>query len=302
MTTIPSDQIWQFYQTKTMRSIALSLIAIAYCAMIMQLFSFPCLVRAEAQQPLHVVQLTAAGSGVNLAITRLLANSFTKLHPNIAIEVPGSIGTNGAIKAVSQGAIALGLISRPLRDEEKALGLVAQPYAQTAIVIGVHPSVKDDGITTEQLIEIFKSTKTKWQDGNQIIVQAREKTDSGFLVLESSLPGFKEAYAESHEAKRWTLYFNDQAANQALATVPYAIGVTDLGMITTEQLPIKALQLNGVCPDLEKMMDGSYPLSRKLWFIYRTEGLSVEALMFLAFVSSPAGIDILQSNGYLPIQ
>jgi len=100
VTTIPSDQIWQFYQTKTMRSIAPSLIAIAYCAMIMQLFSFPCLVRAEAQQPLHVVQLTAAGSGVNLAITRLLANSFTKLHPNIAIEVPGSIGTNGAIKAV----------------------------------------------------------------------------------------------------------------------------------------------------------------------------------------------------------
>ena len=270
--------------------------------MIMFLFYFPCLVRAETQQLQHIVQLTAAGSGVNLAITRLLAKGFTKLHPSIIIEVPGSIGSNGAIKAVSQGAIPLGLISRPLRDEEKALGLVTHPYAQTAIVIGVHPSVKDDGITTEQLIEIFKSTKTEWQDGNHIIVQAREKSDSGFLVLQNTLPGFKEVYVESHEAKRWTLYFNDQAANQALATVPYAIGVTDLGMIATEQLPIKVLQLNGVRPDPDKVLDGSYPLSRQLWFVYRTEGLPAEAQAFLAFVASPAGREILQAKGYLPVQ
>ena len=166
----------------------------------------------------------------------------------------------------------------------------------------MHPSVKDDGITTEQLIDMFKGTRTQWQDGNQIIVQAREKSDSGFLVLENTLPGFKEVYAESHEAKRWTLYFNDQAANQALATVPYAIGVTDLGMIATEQLPIKVLQLNGVRPDPDKVLDGSYPLSRQLWFVYRTEGLPAEAQAFLAFVASPAGREILQAKGYLPVQ
>jgi len=280
----------------------ISLFLVYCCTMMMQYAFFPGPVRAGTPSVQQQVQLTAAGSGVNLGITRLLAAAFTKLHPNITIDVPGSIGTKGAIKAVSEGAIALGLISRPLKDEEKALGLVAQPYARTAIVIGVHPNVKDDAIATEQLNEIFKGTRTQWQDGNQIIVQAREKSDSGFLVLENTLPGFKEVYAESHEARRWTLYFNDQAANQAIATVPYAIGVTDLGMIATEQLPVKVLQLNGVRPDPEKVLDGTYPLSRHLWFLYRAEGLTAEAQAFLAFVASPAGKEILQAKGYLSAQ
>ena len=302
VTTIQSVPMRKIYQIESILFIYPSLILMAGCIIIVQLFSFPYQVKAEPQMAQQHIQLTIAGSGANLPITRLLAKSFAKLHPSITIEIPGSIGSKGAIMAVSKGAINLGLISRPLTDEEKALGLVAQPYARTAIVIGVHPSVKDDDITTEQLIEIFKSIKTKWQDGNHIIVQAREKSDSGFRVLENTLSGFKEVYAESHEAKRWTLYFNDQAANEALAAVPYAIGVTDLGMITTEQLPIKALRLNGVYPNLEKLKDDSYPLSRNLWFIYRAAGMRDEALAFVAFVASSAGRDILLENGYLPVQ
>ncbi|WP_319587379.1 substrate-binding domain-containing protein [uncultured Desulfobulbus sp.] len=261
----------------------------------------PCLAQPPPQ-PEKQVQLIAAGSGVNLGITRLLAEAYTAHNPQTLIDVPGSIGTRGAIKATAEGAISLGLISRPLKDEEKALGLVAQPYARTAIVIGAHPNVKDDSLSSQELIEIFKGIKTKWHDGNQIIVQAREKSDSGFLALENTLPGFKEAYAESHEAKRWTLYFNDQEANQALATVPFAIGVTDLGMIATERLPIKVLQLNGISPNPKNILNGTYPLIRQLSFIYRTDSLAPEAKAFLDFVASQAGREILQAQGYLPAQ
>lgn len=80
-----------------------------------------------------------AGSGVNLTITRLLVDAFIKEHPQIAIEIPGSIGTRGAIKAVADKAITLGLISRSLKEEEKLLGITAVPYAQVAIVIAAHP-------------------------------------------------------------------------------------------------------------------------------------------------------------------
>ena len=68
------------------------------------------------------VTITAAGSGVNLGITRLLAQAFSSQDHNSAIDVPGSIGSKGAIQAVSEGAIPLGLISRPLKETEKKAG------------------------------------------------------------------------------------------------------------------------------------------------------------------------------------
>ena len=69
-----------------MRILAPSWLFIACCTMILQLAVIPCPVRAEQQPAPPPVQLTAAGSGVNLAITRLLAEAFTRLHPNVTIE------------------------------------------------------------------------------------------------------------------------------------------------------------------------------------------------------------------------
>jgi phosphate transport system substrate-binding protein len=251
----------------------------------------------QQQAPLH---FTAAGSGVNLGITRLLAKAFMNDHPQITIEVPGSIGSKGAIKATAEGAIAIGLISRSLNEEENNLGLVVQPYARVPIVVGAHPSVMDEEITFQELIDIYKGTKTRWKDGNEIIVQAREQSDSGFLVLEKEIPGFKDAYRESHTARRWAVYFTDQDANRALSTIPYAIGISDLGMITTEQLNIKILKINGCLPSAENLLSGQYPLGRNLLFLYREENLPAEAKAFMDFVRSGEGGNILRSNGYLP--
>jgi phosphate transport system substrate-binding protein len=235
------------------------------------------------------VKMTIAGSGANLAITRVLADAFEKSQTRIKINIPGSIGTRGAIKAVSDGAIALGLISRPLKEEEKALGLVSREYARVAIIIGAHPTVPDQDITSGELVAIYQGTKTRWQNGREIIVQAREKSDSGFLVLQNAIPGFKEAYTESQKANRWTLYFTDQDANQALAATPDAIGVSDLGMITAEHVRIKPLRLDGVAPSLENLENGTYPLSRSLAFIYKESALTEDAKAFFTFVSSQEG-------------
>jgi phosphate transport system substrate-binding protein len=250
----------------------------------------------------HQKNLTAAGSGVNLGITRLLVEGFVKIHPKIRIDIPGSIGTKGAIAAIADGAITLGLVSQPLKEEEKTQDISVLPYAWVAIVIGVHPTVPDQNITSGELVEIFKGTKTQWKNGKEIIVQARDKSDSGFLVLQNNIPGFREAYTESQKNNLWTLYFTDQDANQALAMTPYAIGVTDLGMIATEHLRIKVLPFNGIEPNQKNLQNGTYPLSRQLSFIYREENLPEEARQFLAFVFSEKGRNILKSNGYIPIQ
>jgi len=222
-------------------------------------------------------------------------------HPRIIIEVPGSIGTKGAITAVADGAITFGLISRSLKADEKSPGLVARPYARVPIVVGAHPAVTDDEITFQELVDIYRGTKTRWKDGGEIIVQTREPLDSGFQVLENEIPGFKEAFAESYQAKRWAVYFTDQDANRALSTTRSAIGISDLGMIHAENLDIKVLRLNGIIPGPESILSGQYPLRRELSFIYRDETLLEEAKAFLDFVRSEEGANILKSNGYLPV-
>jgi len=104
--------------------------------------------------------LVFAGSGGNLALTRVLVEAYAKVRPEIKIDVPASIGSSGAIRAAAEGAMSVGLIARPLKDEEQKLGLTVLPYARTVIVIGVHPTVADDGITSEDLVRIYKKTKT----------------------------------------------------------------------------------------------------------------------------------------------
>jgi len=121
-------------------------------------------------------QLIFAGSGVYLEITQLLAEEFRKSHPKIELYVPVSIGSTGAaIQAVADGAIAVGMISRLLKEQEKKLGMTVLPYAQTPLAINTHLAVAEDRITLEGLIQIYKGTKSHWQDGQDTQSQEVEK-------------------------------------------------------------------------------------------------------------------------------
>jgi len=258
--------------------------------------------RAEsAESPANVTTITAAGSGVNLGITRLLATAFAQKHPEVRVDVPGSIGSKGGIIAAAEGAIPLGLVSRPLKAKEQDLGLVYHPYARVAMIIGTHPSVTDENITSADLVQIFQGNKSRWQDGHEIIVLSREEGDSGFGLLAQVIKGFQQAWDESLAAKRWTVHFNDQDANRALAATPYALGVADLGMITTEHLSIKPLALDGFPPTEDNVGNGSYRLIRELAFVYRPDTLPEAAKAFMDFVTTEAGKTILRNNQYISL-
>lgn len=246
-------------------------------------------------------KLVVAGSGTNLSITRTLAKAFEQSRPGLRIDVPPSIGSKGGIQAVAEGAITLGLASRPLKEKELVLGISAVPYAKTAVVIGVHPSVRNNDITFEELVSIYRGAKTLWQNGQEIIVLSREPGDSSNEVLAQQVPGYQSAYEQSQQAKRWTTLFTDQDANKALASTQYAVGLSDLGAITTEQLPIKPLKVNGIVPTLENLQTGQYPLVKTLFFVLPRAELPVDAQAFLDFVGSNEGAKILRTNGYLPL-
>lgn len=243
--------------------------------------------------------LVLAGSGGNLALTRVLAEAYGKVQPGVTIEVPASIGSTGAIRAAVDGAVSLGLISRPLKPEERTWGLTVVPYAQAIVALGAHPTVADTNITFEDLVRIYDKTKTQWQDGHDIVVLTREQGESALLTLAEVIPGFQRAYEGSQQAKRWTTLYTAQEMHRVLAKTPYALGFADFGAITIEQLPIKVLRVNGITPTEEAVRQGHYPLVRTLSFVFKHDKLTPAAQAFLDFARSAAGQTVIQANGYL---
>ena len=245
-------------------------------------------------------KLVMAGSGTNLPITRVLAEAFHKSHPDIVIDVPTSIGSTGGIRAAADGAVALGLVSRSLKEKEKGLGLTIVDYAKVPLVIGVHQGVPDTDLTFADLVAIYKGEKNKWKNGREIVVLTREPGDSSIDVLVKVVPGFGEAYDQSQQAKRWKTLLKDDNMNKTLEETPNAIGLSDTGAIKTERLQIKALKVNGVAPSPAAVAKGSYPLFKTLSYAFRQEKLTPEAKQFLDFVKSKQGAAILKANGYVP--
>lgn len=244
--------------------------------------------------------LVVAGSGTNFPIVRVLAREFEKRHPEIHIDVPPSIGSTSGIRAVADGAIAIGLISRQLKETEKSHGLDVLTYGRTPLIVGVHPKVAENNIRYAEIIDIYRGTKKTWQDGSEIIVLTREPGDSTIEVMSRKVPGFREVYDASQQARRWTTLLKDLDMNLALARTPNAIGFSDLGALTIEKHRIKPLRINGVAPTARNAREGRYPLIKPLMFVYHKEKLPPAARKFLDFVRSREGARIMSANGYLP--
>ena len=235
-----------------------------------------------------------AGSGTNLPITEKLAAAY-KQKTGVPVEVAKSIGSDGAVKAVGDGTLTLGLLSRPLKETEKSAGIRAVPYAKVGIVFAVHPAVPENNVTFEDILAIHRGEKTLWADGKRILVLIRGMHDSSNQILFTHIPGFAEVIQDSIEKKRWLVMYHDIDMANALRTKEGSFGHTD----TTElkvRGGIKALAVNNVAPTAENMKSGRYPLVKELSFVYKGE-LPPQYKSFVDFVRSADGEAIIRDNG-----
>ena len=108
-------------------------------------------------QPLRI-----AGSGSNIPLMQILLDEYGK-KSGVHINIPVSIGTAGAVKALQENQLDIGLISRELKDSEKQTGLKQISYAKIAIVFGVHRQVPDNNINSDDLVAIYEGKKTLGQ-------------------------------------------------------------------------------------------------------------------------------------------
>ena len=253
----------------------------------------------NVQRTAPVDEFVVAGSGANLHVTAKLAEAYCA-KTGINILVPGSIGSDGAINAVQSGSLEMGLISRPLTLNESATGLKELPYARVAIVFASHINASNSGFSAAEIIEILAGSKTTWSDGTKIHVFIRQIKESSNLVLNDTLPGYKEALFDAYESKRWQIVYRDSDMSEIFKQTKGAFGVSIGTEVAKENSQIKALDYNGISPTTANIRNGSYKLTEDLSFVYK-DPLSSRASKFLEYVFSEEGQRILDKWGTSPL-
>jgi phosphate transport system substrate-binding protein len=242
--------------------------------------------------------LIVAGSGACLALARELASRFDASHPGSRTAIPGSIGTGGAVRAVRDGAVDVGLASRLLSASERSLGIREHPITRTALVIVAHPGVPAKNLDVADLADLYSGRRTEWSDGTRVVPLLREPGDSGEHLLVSTFPELEGAFEEARRKDRGLICYTDQEMRDALLEIPGAVGFLDLGTIRLERLALKPMALNGVDPGRDTVVSGRYPLVRTLSFL--TNGPPIgTAREFIEFARSSALADLWTGDAFL---
>lgn len=234
--------------------------------------------------------LILAGSGSNLPLARKLARAY-EAAGNPPINVPGSIGTSGAVAAVADGAVDVGLASRPLRPGEPPLTVT--PLARTPLAFFTASPREPPALSVPALVDLYMGRATTWPGGEPVVLLVREEGDSGNAVLAAALPELHAAMESARREGRAIVQSTDHDMGVALRDVPGALGYLDVGIVALDALPLQVvpIEINGraIRPDAPE-----WPLQKTLYLLTNSEQ------PFVRFATRAEVRDRLSSWGYAP--
>ena len=220
-----------------------------------------------------------------------LTEGFNEANPDVTINYTGS-GSGAGITGVLDGTCDLGLSSRALTDDEKSQGAVENIIALDGVAVVVNPENTVTDLTTEQIAQIFTGEITNWSElggaDAEIAVFGREN-GSGTRSAFEEIVGVEDACVYTNEYSSTGDVIGNVASN------PNAIGYASLSAVDET---VTAVQVNGVAPSEETVLDGTYEIQRP-FVIVTVEGteLSAEAQAFLDYAMSAEVADIIAAAG-----
>lgn len=263
----------------------LTLSALALCAM------WPAVIGAREQE------IRVGGTGSALGTLKLLAQAYGASPAGARLNVLPSLGSSGAIRALLGGALQIAVSARQLTPAEVGAGAVAVECGRTPLVFATAADNPVNGITTQELIDVYLGNKTSWSDGSKLRLVLRPSGDSDSDALRALSPAMREALAIAEQRRGQLVASTDQDAASSIESIPGAVGTSTLALLLSENRDLKALALDGVVPTALAVAVGEYPLHRSLYLVTGPATTAL-ALAFVAFVRSAAGAEILHKTGY----
>ena len=219
-------------------------------------------------------------------------------------------GSDQGIKNVISGKSDIGMINRPLTKEEKSsLDYTTIGYDATAFI--VHKSNPVNGITRQQLIDMYKGKITNWNQiggNNKPIVLISKKQDRGTMrIIEEETGLFHPSNPKNtNESKKITRNTWDSGSNND--AIVWVGGLFDaIGFVSSGSaersiqsgMPIKILVYEGVMPNKQNIFNNRYPIVRELNLIYTKN--NPKAKKFATFILSSTGQQAISHTNYIRI-
>ena len=105
--------------------------------------------------------LKISGSTSVYPVMEKLVEAYKVLNPDVDIKLQQNDSTTG-LNDVKNGISDIGMASRELKDSETAAGLTPQVIALDGIAVIVNKENPVDGLTTEQVRQIYTAAVTDW--------------------------------------------------------------------------------------------------------------------------------------------
>jgi phosphate transport system substrate-binding protein len=270
---------------------------------------------------LDSAQIKSVGSDTLGDLMRNWAGDFSKLNPNVKIDVE-SKGSNTAPSALLDGSSQLGPMSRPMRSEEyepfeKKYGYhpVSFPVAVDALAVYVNKENPIECLAIDKLGEIFAkpslfgmTSVTTWGAAGLTGDWAAQPIS---LFGRNPASGTYDVFAEEilrgrdfkGEVKQQP---GSSEAVKMVAADKYAIGYSGIGYLTDGVRTVPLATTPGECYDTSpaSTYSGKYPLARYLYlYLNKAPGKALDPaiLEFAKFILSRDGQTETIKSGFYPI-
>ena len=104
-----------------------------------------------------------SGSSSVTPVMEKIKEAYGKVNANVSIEIQESDSSTG-MTDVASGTSDIGMASRELKDSEVDNGLTATEIAKDGIAVIVNKENKKEGLTSDQVKDIFTGATTSWSE------------------------------------------------------------------------------------------------------------------------------------------
>jgi len=238
--------------------------------------------------------VTLAGSTAFQSFAEELGEMYMKKNPSVRITVQGGGSTVG-IQSAKEGVADIGMADLLTLPPDVTSVLTSVIVAKDGIAIIVHPSNRLSNISRQQAQAVFSGRVKNWReiggaDGPINLISREEgsgtrKSFEQLILKEQKLAG-GAMFQDSNGTIR-----------EAVATNPNAIGYISIGLLSDR---VRALDLDRITPENKNVANGTYPLSRPVFFLTKGEP-SGPVKEFIDFVLSGEAQSLIREKGLIPV-